>query len=841
MLFFKLIPTFLLIFLNSSINILSKFDNLYILDQYYKINIIYNFENLYEIFQDIYIILFSISLFYVVLFISFCKFKKFYEKFKNKNPNLIESKTNYFLWGELLLTFYHFHDFSTFILLFISSVQIKFLNKKINFINYILLILYGLINSIIDWCKDYEIHKQNNKKCMIIRNKQLIYVNCSNIKVGDILYLRRNNSVKVKEAIVLDQDIVAFNLGQTGERTIEEFKVGSKILEGLIIKNQELVKLLVSKTYSSNKITEFNINTIGNLNNIMTYLGIITIIVFSLVIIIIRLCVFQIPIQSAEMNTKVKLPGTFLMCNGIKNKNVLEIGELLLDVLGCFIGLNYLLPSFKISQSLNLWDSVYRSVTIRFSDFKVCNHGDLSINYNPDNTVILSDKTGTLTNNILSIQQIYIDENELDLIIGHMNSFLDDDLKHTSHSPETNVISNYIHKKYKIQVKNSYHWIDKEQIIEYNNRGNLFKIIRINKQTYKDSNQGSHSLLCKNDKYYHVFLGSKYLLSNKLGYIPNIQSVKRGLIMGIIETNINNLEENIKKFRENKIDQYKIIGEFHFNNFYRENKFQSTKNGIRKLKALNYPFIVITGDSILTAKDIGIELGIIDNNDDVIDGSEFINKLENEKDDIIKNLLEKRGGVFGNTRAIYKEKIVEYFKQYKKVVFLGDQENDYLALCKSDLAIVQEKGNNKCKNIANLIGNIPTEIAYSYLTKYRNIGIEGKYWFFLKLNVFNYFTSGIWLIALIDKNLTKTNIIFNDPWEPRDSLIMSIIISIYLIYQSFSIKKRNNNKTLKCIITSIITLMISIMIGYCLYLMNVIGYLSIITIVIYMIYNGFIE
>ncbi len=814
MYYFKILPTIFFITINLVSTFIDKLEHNTFLDNIYKVNINYDINNFIVVFKGISNILIGILIFYLLLTITKRKFDSYYINFKKKNPNLIETKTNYFLWGQVLNTLVKLHDFSTAILIFISLIQLQFLNKKINLINYLLLTIYALTSSILDWFRDYPTHKQNNKKCMIVRNKQLIYVKSSNIQLGDILYLRRNNSVRVKEAIVIDQDIVAFNLGQTGERTIEEFKVGSKLLDGLIIKNQELVKIRVTKTFSTQLSIEDNINTVNKINNIMTYLGIITILLFGSAIII------------------------------FKNKQVLDFSEVILDILGCFIGLNYLIPSFKIAQSLNIWDSVYKYITLTYSDFKVCNHGDINHYYNHNNTVILSDKTGTLTNNVLSIEKIYIDENYIDLILGHINSYLDDDLKHTSHSPETNVIANYLSKTYKIKQKSSYHWIDKEQIIEYVYNNELKNILRVKKITYKDINLGSHSIICKNNKYYHVFMGSKYLLSNRLNYQWKENSLKRGLLIGFIELNDNNIDIALDKFRQNQIDNYEVIGEFHFNNYYRETKNQHTKNGIQKLMNNNYPFYIITGDSVLTAKDIGIELGIIHKENlgeesIIIDGNEFMKKHEDERNKIIENLIEKRVGIFGNTRAIYKEKIVEYFQQYKKVIFLGDQENDYLALKKADLAIVQEKGNSKCKNIANLIGNIPTEIVYSYLTRYRNIGIEGKWWFYINMQIFNYFTAGIWFIGLLEKAFSKTNIIFNDPWEPLDSLMMSISITIYLLYKSFNIRDIVSNKLSITLFTSIINISLSLFIGYIISNFINISSISIGIIISYMLLIGY--
>jgi hypothetical protein len=243
-------------------------------------------------------------------------------------------------------------------------------------------------------------------------------------------------------------------------------------------------------------------------------------------------------------------------------------------------------------------------------------------------------------------------------------------------------------------------------------------------------------------------------------------------------------------FRDTSIDikDYSVIAELHYNNFYRAHKTTSTKCGIDKLKSLGYPFYVITGDSLITARDIGIELGIIEDKTDVIDGSNFIISANvDEKRRVLLELIEKRAGIFGNTRAIYKEQLVELFKIYNKhVIFLGDQENDYLAIKCADIGIVQERGNKKCKNIANIVGKIPTETAYNYLSKYRSIGIEGKWMFYRDLVKFNYVVAGIWIIGIANNNYTKLNLLFVDPWSPLHSLVMSILITLLLIYRSMN-------------------------------------------------------
>lgn len=727
--------------------------------------IVIDIDKLYLILNDIIGVLGFIILFYAFLYYCDSKIDKFYKHFKGVHPNLIETKTNYYLSIQLFKTFYNLHDFSTAILIFIATIQYNILNKKINLVNYLILNVYALVQSGYQWYKNYSTHRQNDKRCLIqrIADKTNIvkYIENSKIQVDDILYLHRNNNVHVKEGIVLEKDIVAMNLGQTGERTIEEFKIGSIIADGLVIKNQELVKIKVTKTYNTNDVVDDNINTVSSLNTKSTNIAFCTILLFTTHIIV------------------------------SKTDSTLDIGEVLLDLLGSFIGLNYLIPSFKIQQSLNLWDSFYKYICENYYYFRVCNHGDINKTLTPLSTVILSDKTGTLTNTTLTIEKNYIDIENIDLILGHINSYLDDDSKHTSHSPETNVIADFICDKYNIKQTSRHRWIDNLENIETTYR---WIVTRHKKLTYKDINLGSHSLIQCGDKYYHVFMGSKALLSNRLNYIPKVDSPKRGLLIGympVVGEYLSGFSTSLEEFRNTSIsiNGYKVIGEFHFNNFYRECEDQTTRRGIERLQESNYSFYMITGDSLVTAKDIGIELGIIGTSGIVIDGMEFMKLTHLEKDNIILELLDKKAGIFANTRAIYKEQIVELFQKHRLVVFLGDQENDYLAIKKADLGIVQEQGNKKCKNVGHVIGKIPTETAFYYLTKYRDIGIDGKWWFYKELVRFNYTTAGIWLMGIGP----KLNLLFIDPWDPLHSLIMSVTITMLLVYKSIAFRYNTVN------------------------------------------------
>jgi magnesium-transporting ATPase (P-type) len=725
---------------------------------------VFNTDKIKFIAHDILDISWYLFGFYICVYLLNISICKYYKKFINLNSNLIQTKSKYFLFIQLFMTFYKMHDTNIAILIFIAFVQYKMLGKLINLINYGLLNLIALAQSAIQWHGDKQTHVLNLKKVQIRRNGlDMIISNCE-IKINDIIHLNKGNEIPIKSGKPLSKAVV-FNFAQTGEKNKEEFKANQDyVLEGLVVLNEMGLDILVTETFANSNINikQDNINTVQNLFYKSTNVGICTIGLFAIII--------------------------YFHEHSLVNP--IDIVDFLVCLTGCFIGLNYLIPSFKIQQSMNLWDSAYKYVCNKLN-FKVCTHGDITKLFESYNTVILSDKTGTLTKGIFTVEKYFINEKYINLCVGHINGMKFND-EHISHSPETNVMLDFLYSKYKVQIGSQHYWTNIIQNIHYKLDEEIFEFTRYANLLYQAENLGSHSVSKVGDQIYHVFMGNKALLSSRLDYTEKVNSTKRGMLIGFIK--LNDLAEfaiSIGKFRNQNqpIASYEIIAEFHFDDVFRVCNSQTTYLGLNKLKDSDYPFYMITGDSCLTAKAIGQDLNI---NSEVIDGAEFVSKILDEQNVIISNLLDKKSGIFANTRAIYKEQIVKLFKaQNKNIVFLGDQENDFFALQAADLAIVQAGGNSKCKNIANLVGEVPTEIAYEYLLTYRNLGIYGKAWFYKELIRFNYLTAIIWLIGIIKLNFTRTNLLFIDPWGALYSLVMSTTITLLCMYRSI---KHTNQK-----------------------------------------------
>lgn len=785
----------------------------------FESKIVLNIDKFYFIFKDVLGILSALFLFYFTLYRLNDKVEQKYLAFKKKNQNLMPTKTNYFLHIQLFKTIYKIHDFSMAILMFIALVQYTIVNKRINMINYVLLTIFALVQSTFAWFQDIQIHQQNKKTVQLIRKDKKITVPNSEICVGDILILKRDDTVRVKEA-TNSQKLVVFSLGQTGEEINEEYKENSNIPEGLVIVNRdEEIVLKVTKTFSDSELVEDDVNTVKEINEKSTKFALYVIVSFATFI---YYCKFVF---------------------------VLDVVDFLLDIIGCFIGLNYLIPSFKIQQSMNLFDSVCRFVCQTKYQFKICNHGDINVTFSPEDTEIVFDKTGTLTDNKLTIEKCFIDlENEkrsVCFIAAHINSIYRNG-KHTSHSPETNIISDYLHENYEVEVGDYHNWTDHLQKVDMKYKGEQVNVLRHHKYIYSAKNLGSHSLLEYEDQVnpkgiYHVFMGQKALLYERLNHTSErVNSKKRGMVIGYIKLNtVDEFNDSMTRFRnrEEKIEEYTIMGEFHFNNYYRvcsdteqmsfcckkqnqENGRKSTVSGINGLKGLGYRVHMITGDALITAEDIAKELNILDTNTEIMNGEEFINKTIEEQDEILLKVFSRRGNViFGRTKAEYKGHIVERFQKCgKKVIYGGDQENDYHAIQKANIGVAQEGGNKKCKNIANLEGEIPTETIYKYLSKYRTLGIQGKAWFYKELIRFNYVTAGIWLVGITALGFDKINLLFVDPWSALMSLIMSIGVTLLCMYRAFRMVHKNMSTDEIVYDTSIKSLCKGLIGGYLLYL-----------------------
>ena len=127
---------------------------------------------------------------------------------------------------------------------------------------------------------------------------------------------------------------------------------------------------------------------------------------------------------------------------------------------------------------------------------------------------------------------------------------------------------------------------------------------------------------------------------------------------------------------------------------------QEAKKAVEEARLAGIHTVMITGDNELTALAIAREVGLIEKDEDVVTGEE-LGKLNDE--DLKKILLKTR--VFARTKPEDKLRLVELFKKQGFVVGVtGDGVNDALALKRADVGIsMGQRGTDVAKEASDIV------------------------------------------------------------------------------------------------------------------------------------------
>ena len=127
---------------------------------------------------------------------------------------------------------------------------------------------------------------------------------------------------------------------------------------------------------------------------------------------------------------------------------------------------------------------------------------------------------------------------------------------------------------------------------------------------------------------------------------------------------------------------------------------EEVKHALKQARAAGIQTVMVTGDNELTALAIAKEIGLIENDEDVITGEE----LEKLKDEELLPLLTKTR-IFARTRPHDKLRLATLFKKQGYVIGVtGDGVNDALALKKADVGVAMgESGTDVAKEASDII------------------------------------------------------------------------------------------------------------------------------------------
>ncbi len=304
--------------------------------------------------------------------------------------------------------------------------------------------------------------------------------------------------------------------------------------------------------------------------------------------------------------------------------------------------------------------------------------------------VICSDKTGTLTQNKMTVVEIKANNDNFALELGSMCTDCD-----------------ILYERGKIEVKGEPTEVAiVEGALKYNkNKTELYHMMpRINEIPF-DSNRKMMTTIHKLDKGYRIITkGAPDVLLNKCNLsvgeknrIKSQNEMMAGKALRVIAVAYKDISVLPQKIESNFIETgLKFVGLIGMIDPPRE----GVKEAVETCKRAGIKTVMITGDHIVTAKAIAKELNILGKYDKAITGQEL--------DKIPQDKLEKEikdYSVFARVTPEHKVRIVKAWQSTGAVVAMtGDGVNDSPALKNADIGISMGKnGTDVAKSASDMI------------------------------------------------------------------------------------------------------------------------------------------
>ncbi len=292
-------------------------------------------------------------------------------------------------------------------------------------------------------------------------------------------------------------------------------------------------------------------------------------------------------------------------------------------------------------------------------------------------SVICSDKTGTLTENKMKVNELYSVDGNLQLL---MQSFM---LCNDSYLNKSNMVIGE-------PMEASFVTFGIEQGIEYKQLIETFK--RVQEISFDSNRKMMTTLHEHQNKYYQYTKGGiDEVISVSTHYLENGEA--KELTEDIKEKYINKNDEytsqgirvlasaykTVDNIEDMSEDSLIFLGIISITDPPRE----SAKESIAICKNAGITTIMITGDHLLTAKSVATELGILDDNHKAITGRELDKMTYEEFKEEFESIR-----VYARVNPEHKVRIVNAWKEAGHVVAMtGDGVNDAPALKNADIGV----------------------------------------------------------------------------------------------------------------------------------------------------------
>ena len=491
-----------------------------------------------------------------------------------------------------------------------------------------------------------DLKKYETSTCKVKRNDKIIVINTKELVPGDIIYLESGETVPADIRILSCESLKVDESALTGE-SVPVQKSANVLKENLILQEQKNM-LFLGTSITNGKCTGIVISTgknteigkialsLNEIDRIETPLQLkikelskkITFIVFIILIFIFILALIN----------KYTILEIIMLCSSLAVAAIPE-GLPTVITITLSVGISNLAKKKTVVKQMQAVETL----------------GAIDI--------ICSDKTGTITQNKMTVKEEYIiDENMLNYICALCNDGLIYEDKYVGDPTET-CLYEYLYNK-KIDSLKLRKKCERILDIPFDSDRKMFTTLnKIDNDLY---------ILCKGSM---DSLIEKVNLSKteKQEVLDKVKNLSKNALrtLGFAYKKLDYIPKNIKELEkeENNLLFAGILGMI-------DPPRESVKESVILCKNAGIRPIMITGDSIDTAIAIAKDVGIIDNDNEAIIGSE----LDKYNDTELKNIV-KQYSVYARVNPSHKERIVFALQNSGKIVAMtGDGVNDAPAI-----------------------------------------------------------------------------------------------------------------------------------------------------------------
>ena len=580
-----------------------------------------------------------------------------------------------------------FNDFMIIILIIASiiSAMTSYMQGENDYIDSIIIIAIVILNAIMGIIQEERAEKSieslkklTPKITKIVRNKKTQEINAENLVPGDIIELETGNYVPADCRIIECFNLKIEESSLTGETEPVE-KNNQAILKDKIplgdMKNMGFMGSIVVSGRGKAIVTETGMNTkIGKIANMINeeetpetpiqkklsevgkILGIVCLVICAVIYVI-------------GILKKIEPVEMFMTSVGLA---VAAIPEGLPAIVTIMLSIGVT----KMSKKNSIIRKLPAVETLGCSN------------------VICSDKTGTLTQNKMTVRALYSDNDELLLKLGSMCTDCEIERNIAKGEPtEVAIVNKALEKG--INKNDLYNENKRVSEIPFDSNRKLMTTVHKNNDKYISITKGAPDILIKrcnkiyiNGKIQELSITEKRKIEEK--NIEMANNALRVIAVGYKEN------EYLNKEKDNLEKDLIFVGLIGMIDPPRE----GVKKAVKTCKKAGIKTVMITGDHIATAKAIARELGILEMGDKAITGAELDEISDKDLTDNIATY-----SVFARVTPEHKVRIVKAWQKTGAVVAMtGDGVNDSPALKNADIGIAMGKeGTDVAKNASDMI------------------------------------------------------------------------------------------------------------------------------------------